>query len=138
MVRDNVKEDILHLVGTLKIDGVLHEVRLYPLSEKPAETNGAPALSVPRLEPAADSGVALPRNVTLIKASTIQGVSKTTAKPYTIYKYSGNDGLEYSTFKHDLSLLLKLNEPMRLFCNPDKMGRGFSILSIAEPERRVV
>lgn len=129
----------MHLVGTLMIDGVAHEVRLYPLADKTAlQPQGQQPQTQVQVVPVPDGSVALPRTVTLIKYTTIEGISKTSGKPYTIHKFSGSDGLEYSTFKRDMALLLKINEPVRLFCNPDKMGRGFSIVSIAEPERRVV
>jgi hypothetical protein len=62
------------------------------------------------------------------------GVSKATAKPYRLHKFTSSDGESFATFKGDIAATLQqaVNAgPVSIFVTRDRQDRGWTVEFIA-------
>lgn len=104
--------------GRIVINGVAYTVTLTP--------DGAGA------QP--DNGLQIEKSVELLSFINPSGVSKTTGKPYTRWTFKASDQKDYTTFKRDIATqivpLVATGQTIKLFCRPDKLGKGFEITAL--------
>jgi hypothetical protein len=128
----------MKITGTISIDGIPHQISIqqggsFPNAQTSFVAPGGGLTTTPQ-SPRAAPGGPIPKTVRLVAYEMKAGVSKTTAKPYRLHKFTSSDCESFATFKADIAATLQqaVNAgPVSIFVTRDRQDRGWTVEFIA-------